>query len=161
MKNELSNTPLKKENKLKKDNAYLGREGKTFDSEISELWEKFYKENSDKSDIDFKYFLSLKADDEIEDFCDVVETLSDNSAFNIDIIYYYEAMKYLSKNDPSLNESMELAREFDYHIMDINSELLASLHASHHAESKFAEDLEEEFIELFENIEKIKEKYNV
>jgi hypothetical protein len=53
-----------------------------------------------------------------------------NGGFNVDIIYYYHAMEYLRNIDNSLRESLEIAKEYGYKLEDINSELLASLHAS-------------------------------
>ena len=44
-----------------------------------------------------------------------------------EIIYYYNAIKYLAEKDPSLVESLELACDMGYNINDLNSELLATL----------------------------------
>ncbi len=45
-----------------------------------------------------------------------------------EIIYYARAIEYLSKNDPSLMESLELAHEYGYAVEKLNSEVLATLH---------------------------------
>ena len=68
-----------------------------------------------------------------------MELLRDYSAFNIVIIYYHKAMKYLQENDPSLTESLNIANELGYFInsSNLNSELLASLLASQYAEEEF------------------------
>ena len=63
--------------------------------------------------------------------------LDNNHAFNIDIIYYNRAMKYLSENDFSLSESIQIAVDMGYSLENINSELLASLHASQKARDDF------------------------
>ena len=79
-------------------------------------------------------------DDEIEDINDadeLYEELIDSDAFNIEIIYYSRAMTYLSENDFSLSESIDIAVEYGYSLEDINSELLASLHASEKARNDF------------------------
>ena len=79
-------------------------------------------------------------EDDIEDIKnvnDLHEELNDNGAFDIDIIYYNRAMKYLSENDFSLSESIEIAVEMGYSLEDINSETLASLHASQKAREDF------------------------
>ena len=79
-------------------------------------------------------------EDDIEDIKnvnDLHEELNDNGAFDIDIIYYNRAMKYLSENDFSLSESIEIAVEMGYSLKDINSETLASLHASQEARDDF------------------------
>jgi hypothetical protein len=44
-----------------------------------------------------------------------------------EVIYYSNAMKYLSENDASLNESLAIANELGYEVKNINSELLATL----------------------------------
>lgn len=64
-----------------------------------------------------------------EDF-DSAEELIENMRTEIsedEVIYYSNAMKYLSENDNSLQESMALADELGYSPKDINSELLATL----------------------------------
>lgn len=68
---------------------------------------------------------------------DLYEELESNEAFNIDIIYYNRAMKYLSENDFSLSDSIDIAVEHGYNLENINSELLASLHASQKARDDF------------------------
>lgn len=79
-------------------------------------------------------------DDEIQDINDaneLYEELINSDAFNIDIIYYSRAIKYLAENDASLSESIELAVDMGYELENINSELLASLHASQKARDNF------------------------
>ena len=68
---------------------------------------------------------------------DLYEELESNDAFNIDIIYYSRAMTYLSENDFSLSESIKIAVQHGYSLENINSELLASLHASQKAREDF------------------------
>ena len=58
-------------------------------------------------------------------------------AFNIEIIYYHKAMEYLSENDFSLTESLELTYEYGFELKNLNSETLASLHASQKAREDF------------------------
>jgi len=59
----------------------------------------------------------------MEDLIESVETAINEQ---MEVIYYLEAMKYLAENDPSLLESIQIARE--YGITDINSEFLATIH---------------------------------
>ena len=73
----------------------------------------------------------------IKNVDDLYNELDNNEAFNIDIIYYNRAMKYLSENDFSLSESIEIAVDMGYSLENINSELLASLHASQKAREDF------------------------
>lgn len=44
-----------------------------------------------------------------------------------DILYYSEAMKYLTECDNSLYNAFELAEEYGYTLSDLNSEKLATL----------------------------------
>jgi hypothetical protein len=44
-----------------------------------------------------------------------------------DIVYYSTAIEYLAENDPSLMESLELARDAEYETGKLNSELLTTL----------------------------------
>lgn len=70
-------------------------------------------------------------------FDELTDLLFDNYLFDVEIIYYFEAMKYLSKNDPSLQESLGIASEFGYATENLNSELLASLHATKKKEEDY------------------------
>jgi hypothetical protein len=44
-----------------------------------------------------------------------------------EIVYYSESMKYLTREDCSLRQSLEIASEYGYDTKDLNSELLATL----------------------------------
>jgi len=88
-------------------------------------------------------------------FDSINEILDNNSGFDIEIIYYTNAIEYLQKNDPSLNESLEIAIDFGYSLEKISSEVLASLLASKNAVENFY-NLESEintfFLELSEEL---------
>jgi hypothetical protein len=86
-------------------------------------------------------FLNATFQDEILNYNidEIQEELQDNGFFNVEIIYYYKAMDYLRENDISLSESVEIAAEYGYQLDTINSEILASLHASRERENKFYE----------------------
>ena len=73
----------------------------------------------------------------ITNFDDLFEELSERNYFQIEIIYYSKAIKYLSENDQSLCKSLELADDFGYELKDLNSELLASILASNNAQDSF------------------------
>lgn len=72
-------------------------------------------------------------------FDSIYEMIADNNGFDIDIIYYSNAIEYLSKNDSSLKESLNLAYELGYEIDNINSELLASILATDKVREDFCE----------------------
>lgn len=78
---------------------------------------------------------------------DIETILDDNGAFFIEIIYYSKAIKYLSEHDASLKESIELAIDMCFDLNNINSETLASLHAS--------QKVREDFWDIKEEIEAI------
>ena len=78
----------------------------------------------------------------------IYQELQDNGFFDVEIIYYYKAIEYLKENDSSLWESLEIAKEYGYTLENINSELLASLHASNQRINKFWEDVEPKLNEL-------------
>lgn len=89
-------------------------------------------------EIDIDYMLSpYPYLDNINDSNDLYEIIENNDGFNIDIIYYSKAMKYLSENDTSLSESVEIASDMGYSTENLNSELLASLHASQKVREDF------------------------
>lgn len=61
-----------------------------------------------------------------DDFNDFEEKVYEAISYE-EVIYYYEAMKYLTREDASLGESLELASEYGYKTENLNSELLATL----------------------------------
>lgn len=76
------------------------------------------------------------------------ELLDEGGYFDIEIIYYDRAMEYLSENDPSLKDSLEIANEMGYTLDNLNSEILASLLASRVERDRFYElqcDIEDFF----------------
>jgi len=114
--------------------------------------EKFFNKISEQLEFDIMEYFQTDELEDINDYDELEEKLSDKSAFDIDIIYYATAMDYLRENDTSLNESMEIADEYGYEPKNINSELLASLLASRNAREEFAE-LEGEIEEFLTNRE--------
>tara|TARA_R100001443_G_scaffold3552_1_gene11135 strand:- start:291 stop:668 length:378 start_codon:yes stop_codon:yes gene_type:complete len=90
------------------------------------------------ADLEFNIMDHLTEDDldDMEDFDDLADILRQDGAFDIDIIYYHKATKYLQENDPSLTESLNIANDLGYKTCDLNSELLASLLASQYAEEE-------------------------
>ena len=81
------------------------------------------------------------------DFQDIYNMVEDNGGFNVEIIYYSEAIKYLANNDPSLSESLEIAKEYGYSIDNLNSEILATIHYQNEIRDEFSE-LENEINEI-------------
>lgn len=85
-------------------------------------------------------------------FEEILDILDEKNAFDIEIIYFSEAMKYLTLHDTSLRDSLEIANEYGYKLDDINSELLASLLASQITREAFF-GYQSEIDEFFENFD--------
>lgn len=115
---------------------------KTRQQKFDELFESL------NIDIDLQYCIDT---DEAESFDDMTEQIENNNGFDVDIIYYYNAMKYLMEHDASLSESMGLAHELRYNADKINSELLASLLASQNIRIEWQE-LESEIDAFFDEL---------
>lgn len=104
------------------------------------------------TEIDILNLIDLDNIDQLDAYNSIYEMINDNSGFDIEVIYYYEAMKYLSENDNSLKESLELANNLGYTIESLNSELLASLLKSENVRNEFAQ-LESEINDFFAELE--------
>ena len=87
-------------------------------------------------DIDFRYHLQ---GEEFTTASEVQDILDNAGAFDIEIIYYSQAMEYLMQNDNSLRESLSIASEMGYSPENLSSEILASLLASQNARNDFSE----------------------
>lgn len=85
-------------------------------------------------------------------FDSIFEQIDENRGFEVEIIYYSNAIAYLKENDPSLNESLEIAADFGFELKSLNSEVLASLLASQNVRNDFNE-LQDEINEFFESLE--------
>jgi hypothetical protein len=98
---------------------------------------------------------------DIEDaYSSIYDMISESNGFDIEIIYYSDAMDYLHNNDNSLKDSLQIASEYGYTLENINSEVLASLLASQNAESEF-QDLAKEINNFFEEIATEIENYTI
>ena len=108
---------------------------------------QYIKENVNIENLEILDYITDFED--INSFDDLQECLEDNGAFNVDIIYYSNAIQYLMKEDPSLMESLEIAHEYGYTADNLNSEILASLLASQRVREDF-QRYETELNEIFE-----------
>ena len=92
-------------------------------------------------DIDINYIYDENKDfDQLNE--DVIQYIHES-----EIIYYSKAIDYLSENDNSLFESLEIAKEYGYTIENLNSELLATL--------LYQQNLTNEWYEISEQVEEI------
>jgi len=84
-------------------------------------------------------------------FDSIYGQIDDAGGFNVEIIYYSNAIQYLSENDKSLMDSIGIALENGYTLENINSELLASLLASQKVSEDFY-DKEEDITNFFNSL---------
>ena len=113
--------------------------------------EKIYHFLADlETEIDVNNFVDCE---DVECYDDIYDQLEYNNGFDIEIIYYSEAMKYLSENDNSLTESLELATDMGYNVKNINSETLASILASSLSRDNFARDCKKDIDNFFADLE--------
>ena len=82
-------------------------------------------------------------DDTFTDFCDKVN----DAIMSEELMYYYEAIKYLMREDASLGDSLEIASEYGYTTDQLNSELLATL--------LYQKRLTEQWYEISEQVEEL------
>jgi hypothetical protein len=106
---------------------------------ISNKLQKLAEDNNFDIDLANLYY----NEDTFNDFCDKVN----DAIMQEDIIYYYEAMKYLTREDASLYQSLEIASEFGYTTENLNSELLATL--------LYQQNLTNQWYEISEQVEEI------
>ena len=104
---------------------------------------------SDYLNINSNNLLSIRESD--THFCYIREMLEDKNAFDTEIIFYSTAIAFLSENDPSLRDSLELAYDIGYDAKDLTSEVLATLLATDMCRDEF-ESKEDEINEFFTNL---------
>jgi len=87
----------------------------------------------------------------------LIDLLRDSNFFDVEVIYYRNAIDYLSENDASLCKSLEIAEEYGYKCSDLNSEILASLLKSRYFEDEFYSN-QSEIEQIFEEIQNEEEE---
>ena len=123
---------------------------------ITKFRELERKYSLDIETIPYEYYDDLEDAKDVESYFEQLE----EATYQIECIYYSNAMKYLTEHDNSLNESLEIASEMGYEVEDLNSELLATLlmqrkelEALYDAKDDL-EDLYDEFIEYKKQVQK-------
>lgn len=114
---------------------------KRFLSDIDQIPELDILDNIDIEEIDLD-----------NPFDSIRDMLEESNAFDIEVIYYERAITYLSKNDPSLRNSLQLAYHLGFNLINVNSELLASILASEKTREEFYE-LKPQIDNFFEQLE--------
>jgi len=79
-------------------------------------------EKEPEEETETKYIIR-ELDEEFDSYDDAIEFVHQE-----EIIYYYNAIKYLSENDSSLRESLELAHDLGCTLENLSSETLATIH---------------------------------
>lgn len=97
--------------------------------------------------VDLPYYMN----EDVNSFDELRDSIEYNNGFDVEIIYYASAIEYLTYNDNSLRESLEIASEYGFDMKNLNSEVLASLLATKREHEEF-EELETELTNLFEQI---------
>ncbi len=98
--------------------------------------------------VDLPYFAS----EDHESSQDLYDSIEEGNGFYVEIIYYTNAMEYLSNYDSSLRKSLEIASEMGYEVKNLSSEILASLLASQNARNEWNE-IEGKVQEFFDSLE--------
>lgn len=111
----------------------------------------FFTEIENDTKIEILSNIELNDIDIENPFDSIYTAIDENNGFYIEIIYYSNAMEYLTRNDNSLRESIEIALDYGYELKNINSELLASLLASQNSREQFNQ-YENEINELFNTL---------
>ena len=94
---------------------------------------KLQKDNELETDL--LYIIENSNAENIDDLTEYID--EQTNGFQVEIIYYANAIKYLTDNDASLQYSLEIANELGYETKNLNSELLASLLASQNEREHF------------------------
>jgi hypothetical protein len=124
-------------------------------TELKNRIEDFLSELS--TEVDVLNYVDIDNIDMSNPFDSICEMIEDNNGFDNEIIYYSNAMDYLMKNDPSLQESLNLAHELGYTADSLDSEILASLLITENIRNEFFQ-LEDEINEFFEELEEEEEE---
>lgn len=103
------------------------------------------------TEIDILALVDIDNIDYNDAFDSIMNMIEDNGGFDIEIVYYTNAIDFLAKNDPSLNESLDIAFEYGFEVRHLNSEILASLLASKLAREEFYQ-LEDEINDFFKEL---------
>ena len=112
------------------------------------------------TEVDVLNYVNIEDIDYNYAFDSIVDMINDKNGFDFDVIYYSNAIDYLSENDPSLNESLGLAYEMGFTVDSLNSEILASLLYTENVKNDFYQ-LENEINDFFEDLaEDLKNDFN-
>ena len=104
------------------------------------------------TEIDILNLINIEDINFSDPYNSIYEMIDDNNGFDIEVIYYSNAIDYLRENDPSLKESLGIASEYGFELDSLSSETLASLLKSQNERENFTE-LESEINDFFSGLE--------
>ena len=105
-------------------------------------------------------YVDIEEIDDSNIFDSIYDMVQEKGGFDIDVIYYSNAMDYLREYDSSLQRSLGLAADMGFELTNLNSEVLASLLKSEDARDEFTEfrdEIESFFSDLTEEEEEEEE----
>lgn len=111
------------------------------------------------TEIDILNLINLEDINFSDAYNSIYDMISDNNGFDMEVIYYSNAINYLRENDPSLKESLGIASEYGFELDSLSSETLASLLKSQNERENFIE-LESEINDFFSGLEEEEEEEN-
>ncbi|MDA9231281.1 hypothetical protein N9O56_01775 [Rickettsiales bacterium] len=121
---------------------------------IDQLDQKHFNDDYSNCLNDFltnDFLEELEQEDPKKCFEDIYEELSrEFGFFDIDVIYYSKAIKYLQDNDSSFTNSLQLASDHGYEAKDLNCQILANILLNNSAIETFY-SLRNQIIEFFED----------
>lgn len=112
---------------INKDNrcVFTDEFRKEVDDLLQNHWLEFFTPNYD--DYEFYYEEENRRDTDIVWFVNALYDELHETILDQEIIYYDNALEYLSDNDPSLKESLQLADDLWFDCKSLNSEILATI----------------------------------
>lgn len=102
-----------------------------------------------KTEIDLLSLVDIDNIDHANAFDSICDMIEDNNGFDIDVIYYTNAIDYLREYDPSLRKSLAIAYDRGFTADNLNSEVLASLLKAENVRKDFY-SLEDDINDFFE-----------
>jgi hypothetical protein len=118
----------------------------TLETQIEEFLRSLNIDNLDVID-----YVDIEEIDLSNAYKSIYEQIDYHGGFNVEIIYYSNAIEYLKEHDNSLRESLNLAAELCLEVQNLSSEVLASLLASQNARNDFYKK-EEEITNFFNSL---------
>ena len=126
----------------------------TLNQTRTEKIETFFAELDKQIDLNDNIinYVDINSIDNDDAFTSIYEMIHENGGFDIEVIYYSNAIEYLQQNDPSLRESLEIASDLGFEVKNLNSEVLASLLKSQNVRDEFL-DFRDEINDFFHELE--------